>query len=203
MTPKPLIPKSAFQEIKDFLTFPFRAIFTHHQIVKTLGLSTLQDDRLLAVWPHLRGRVLDVGAGDNRLVLLYKNGVGVDVYNWEPSLTIIQDAARLPFEEGSFDTVCMLACLNHIPNREKALVEARRVLKPGGRLVLTMIDPWIGYLSHLPHEESHVRGMHEGEVMGLWPSQVRKMVTEAGFVYEKRIPFYYWMNNVYLAAKPL
>lgn len=202
MDPRPISPKSPLQHLKDFIFFPIRAIFTHKPFVRSMGLSTLQDERLLAVWPHLRGRVLDIGAGDNRLIRLYKNGVGVDVYPWHDSLTLIQDAGKLPFDNNSFDTITIMAGLNHIPNRDTALKECFRVLKPSGNLVLTMIDPWIGYLSHVPHEESHERGMHCDEVMGLWPSQVKALICNAGFIYSKTEFFFYGLNRVYIAAKP-
>ncbi|WP_323447559.1 SAM-dependent methyltransferase [Streptomyces yaizuensis] len=47
------------------------------------------------------------------------------------------DAAALPFEDASFDAVWMLESIIHMPDRLQALGEAARVLRPGGRLVLT------------------------------------------------------------------
>src|SRR5690242_3708582 len=49
------------------------------------------------------------------------------------------DAARLPFADGSFDAVLFRDLLHHLPDRARALDEARRVLKPGGRL--TLVEP--------------------------------------------------------------
>ena len=42
------------------------------------------------------------------------------------------EAARLPFEDGSFDLVFGHAVLHHLPDLEAAFVEFRRVLRPGG-----------------------------------------------------------------------
>jgi SAM-dependent methyltransferase len=42
------------------------------------------------------------------------------------------DAARLPFEDGSFDLVLGHAVLHHLPDLEGAFREFRRVLAPGG-----------------------------------------------------------------------
>ena len=46
------------------------------------------------------------------------------------------DATALPFEDASVDAVVLTAVLGEIPDRAAALAEIRRVLKPGGRLVV-------------------------------------------------------------------
>jgi ubiquinone/menaquinone biosynthesis C-methylase UbiE len=46
------------------------------------------------------------------------------------------DAERLPYRDSSFDLVCNLGSLEHFLDMEAALRETRRILKPGGRLVL-------------------------------------------------------------------
>ncbi len=45
--------------------------------------------------------------------------------------------ATLPFETGAFDMVACLEGIEHVVDRHRTLRELRRVLKPGGRLVLT------------------------------------------------------------------
>lgn len=53
------------------------------------------------------------------------------------------DAARLPFKDGTFDVVLMVAVLGEVTDRYAALREVARVLKPGGRLSVTELpgDP--------------------------------------------------------------
>ena len=46
------------------------------------------------------------------------------------------DATALPYEDGSVDAVVLTAVLGEIPDPVAALREIRRVLKPGGRLVV-------------------------------------------------------------------
>jgi ubiquinone/menaquinone biosynthesis C-methylase UbiE len=46
------------------------------------------------------------------------------------------DARRLPYEDGTFDGAFLVAVLGEIPDQDAALRELRRVLKPGGRLVV-------------------------------------------------------------------
>ena len=50
--------------------------------------------------------------------------------------TVEADAQRLPFEDESFDAATLISMLHHVEDRGAALAEARRILRPGGRLVL-------------------------------------------------------------------
>jgi ubiquinone/menaquinone biosynthesis C-methylase UbiE len=46
------------------------------------------------------------------------------------------DAQRLPYPDGSFDASYLVATLGEVPDQGNVLNELRRVLKPGGRLVV-------------------------------------------------------------------
>jgi ubiquinone/menaquinone biosynthesis C-methylase UbiE len=50
--------------------------------------------------------------------------------------TMRADAQQLPFKDGAFDAATMISMLHHVQDRRAALAEARRILRPGGRLVL-------------------------------------------------------------------
>ncbi len=52
-----------------------------------------------------------------------------------PVERVFLDAERLPFESGRFDTIVSTWTLCTIPDVAAALAEARRVLKPGGKLL--------------------------------------------------------------------
>ena len=53
------------------------------------------------------------------------------------------DAQALPYPDGTFDAAYLAATLREIPDQDAALRELRRVLKPGGRLVVgeSLPDP--------------------------------------------------------------
>src|SRR5918993_421189 len=78
------------------------------------------------------------------------------------------DAQALPYPDGHFDAAYLVATLGEIPNKERALRELRRVLKPGGRLVVgeSQPDPHMVSLDKL-RMLAHATGMtYEGRIGG-------------------------------------
>lgn len=49
----------------------------------------------------------------------------------------VADITRLPYLDGSFETIVSCETVEHVPHPERAFHELARVLKPGGRLLLT------------------------------------------------------------------
>lgn len=54
----------------------------------------------------------------------------------EPFLEGLLESIHKPFADGSFDSVVCTYSLCNIPDTERAVGEMKRVLKPGGRLIL-------------------------------------------------------------------
>ncbi len=54
---------------------------------------------------------------------------------------VVADAQALPLAEGSFDHAFFVAVLGEVPDPVRALEEARRVLRPGGRVIITEYFP--------------------------------------------------------------
>ena len=46
------------------------------------------------------------------------------------------DARELPYQDNAFDAAYLVATLGEVPEQQRALEELRRVLKPGGQLVV-------------------------------------------------------------------
>lgn len=145
----------------------------------------LEKKRIKLVKKNVVGYLCDIGCGNNKLVKEYKNGKGVDVFPWEGVDIIVKNSGILPFKNSEFDTVSIIAALNHIPNREEVLKEAFRITKPNGRLLITMIPPLISTIWHILRSPWDVdqskRGMVEGEVYGLRKKEIIELSKKAGF----------------------
>ena len=83
--------------------------------------------------------------------------VAAGIANVEPSQG---DARRLPYADASFDAAFLVTVLGEVPDQDAALRELRRVLKPGGRLV-------VGELLGDPHMVRERALRERGERAGL------------------------------------
>ncbi len=193
--------KNIIQTVWDFVGILFRLVLFDQSWLPKFGWTTLEEERLGQVLGCLEGKLLDIGSGPNTLVRRYGNGIGVDVYDWGYGTVVVEDTSQLPFESYSFDTITCVASLNHIPNRQDVLLEIKRLLKPGGKLIITMINPFLGDIGHKIwwYDEHHERGgMEEGEVGGIWQKDLVEMCEVAGFKLRLHKRFVYGMNNLYV-----
>lgn len=187
------------------IAFPLLSLLSREQTLK-LGLTPIDDERVIMALKHTKGRLLDIGCGANNYVRSYGNGVGVDVAKWEGCDQLIEDAAKLPFDDNSFDTVSYLACLNHIPNRNDSVKEAARVLKKDGRIIVTMITPrlgsfihWLRFRNDPDNQERHIN--RNDELMGMSHEQTESILRDAGFTNIKQKSFVFGLNNIYIAER--
>ena len=70
-----------------------------------------------------------------------------------------EDCQKTSFSDAQFDTAFMSLVL-HFTEPERTLAEMRRILKPGGRLILSNLDPWP--LKGLDRLRCRVRVLFEG-----------------------------------------
>lgn len=128
-------------------------------VKKTLDLDPNEAARQRWLRETLAGlpsglRILDAGAGELRNKPLcahldyvsqdfgqYEgrgNQAGLQTGAWDTSrIDIVSDIADIPQPDASFDAILCSEVLEHLPSPELALAEFRRLLKPGGTLILT------------------------------------------------------------------
>lgn len=83
------------------------------------------------------GTVLDLGAGLRPFAgLLPGRTIALD-HRPRPTIDLVGDAHCLPFGDATFDAVVSTEVFEHLQDPPRAAEEIIRVLKPGGRLVLT------------------------------------------------------------------
>jgi len=114
------------------------------KLLEAAGMAALRD-RLL---PGLRGRVLEIGAGTGVNFPRYGPAARVVALDADPAAAhflsrradaprlVCADAERLPFRAASFDAVVFTLVLCTVREPARAAAEARRVLLPGGVVVV-------------------------------------------------------------------
>ncbi len=104
------------------------------------------------VCSRARGKVLEMAVGTGRNLPFYPRDVRLTGIELSPKMLAITqrraseigieadlregDAQNVPFPDASFDTVIATLALCTIPDDRRAVAEAARVLRPGGRLLL-------------------------------------------------------------------
>ncbi|GAA0714047.1 class I SAM-dependent methyltransferase [Dokdonella soli] len=104
------------------------------------------------------GRILDIGCADRWIEQQLPQGsdyIGLDylatgkhMYGARPDL--FADASQLPLADASVDTVVILEVMEHLRRPHEALQEIARVLRPNGRLLLSM--PFLYPIHDAPHD---------------------------------------------------
>ena len=78
----------------------------------------------------------------------------------------------LPVDDSTLDAAVMMLVLHHLPSPVPALMEARRVLKPGGRLLI---------VDMAPHEHEEYRQQMGHVWLGFSDEHMRRLLDQAGF----------------------
>ena len=132
----------------DFVNFGYWAPGTRDQQEACENLM----EKLLAFLPERTGTILDAacgkGATTRHLLKYYApeavTGINISEKQLQTCAAnapgcrfLLMNAADLKFEDGTFDNILCVEAAFHFDTRERFLREACRVLKPGGRLLLS------------------------------------------------------------------
>jgi ubiquinone/menaquinone biosynthesis C-methylase UbiE len=158
-----------------------------------------------AVAPQPGERLLDIGCGPGLLAreLGVRVGPGGSVAgldlsedmlalgaelgpppgNAAPISYVTGDATALPYPDRSFDAVVSTQVYEYVPDMPRALAEAIRVLRPGGRIVILDTD-WDSLVWHATDERLHARVLTAWDEHLADPHLPRKLpglLRDAGF----------------------
>lgn len=157
--------------------------------------------------------VVDIGCGHtphllNRLEHYIKNGFGIDPLIKDqtlPKFKLLSQllADKIPLRSNFADFVTMAAVLEHLDNPEAILSEAHRILKKGGKLLLTTPShfnkPLLEFLSFGLGLVS-VREIAEHKRY-FWKKELLDAIQRAKFRKIKHEYFELWLNNFIVAEK--
>ena len=97
------------------------------------------------------------------------------------SVELVQgDFADLPLPQSSFDTLILHQVLHFAQDPQKALLEAARVSKPGGRIAIIDFDA---------HDREELRERHAHAWLGFSDEQLTQLMKNAGFAPVRTIAF--------------
>jgi SAM-dependent methyltransferase len=141
-----------------------------------LQLKTIVDC-LSKSLPQLSGKILDIGAGESPWKYLLGRDTtyqGIDIQSAEAfgmiksRDVIYYDGLTIPFPSNEFDAALCIEVLEHTQNPKVLLSEAFRVLKRGGKLVITV--PWSARVHHIPFDYHRFT-----------PFQLERLMEQSGF----------------------
>jgi SAM-dependent methyltransferase len=104
-------------------------------------------DEAVKKWaPEITGRILDVGCGTkpyrNYFQVEHYIGLEVDQGRLRPDVEFTYDGGKFPFGDAAFDSVVSFQVLEHVRDPVFFVSEIRRVVKPGGRVLITVPFVW-------------------------------------------------------------
>lgn len=100
----------------------------------------------------LNGLVLDYGCGLSPYKCLFKDNsyVAADIYKNSNEVLLIKNGYELELGDNSIDSIISTQVLEHVEDIDLVLSEFKRVLKPGGKAIITM--PFMFYAHGQPYD---------------------------------------------------
>ena len=146
--------------------------------------------RIISGFAKGHNSILDIGCGSSRIILDLPSAIGMDILEnklrWlkrEHRLLVKGSCESLPFRNGHFSAVICSEVIEHVPDTPHILQEMRRVLKPGGKLILGTpdYDRWLWLLLEWVYGIVHPGGYAEEHITHFTYRALRRRLQDAGF----------------------
>jgi len=193
-----LIQKHGFKKYQKMLCSPFNPTWLNNE-----NNPVLEEMKILRKWVgNINGhRVLDMGCGGDKV---HEDAVGVDlVPDGEFSMSgkhlsnkgvdVIADVGgKMPeFKDGEADIIIAKHVLEHVVDHVTTLKEWKRILKPGGRLMVCLPDP--DMFDAINCDPTHVHAFNQ--------QSIRSLLELLGFHVEQQFPVKYGWTHMTEAVK--
>jgi len=118
----------------------------------------------------------------------------VDICKRHGCRAVQGDVNNLPFLSKSIDFVLFMEVIEHLEHPEKAIQEIRRILVPGGRLVIVFPNDRVFKIARTLTLRFREAAYDPGHVRQWTPHDTRDLLKRNGFntVFSRNIPFYLW-----------
>ena len=156
--------------------------------------------------------IVDLGCGEGIALEKFernfpeKKAIGVDLeienieICVEHGLTAIYgDVCALPIPDASFDACLCIDMLEHLKDPQQPLREIKRILKPGGRLIIVVPNDrnfFLARLALLMFKEAYYDVGHQRQ----WrPRDLMNLLTGEGFtiIAMRNLPFIFWQTSLH------
>lgn len=128
---------------------------------------------IVCAWARGAGKTLDIGCGSSVILQSINDVVGLDIlhnklrYMRRYDVPLVRGSVlALPVRDAAFDCVVCSQVIEHLPYDERIFAELRRVLRPGGLLILgtpdydtvgwRLIEPLYGFFAPGGYKDEHV-----------------------------------------------
>lgn len=149
--------------------------------------------------PNLQGKLLDFGCGRKPYDHLFhvSEYIGIDMENTghehtNSKIDVFYDGRNIPFPDNSFDSVFCSEVFEHVFNLEEVLTEIKRVLKPGGKMLITVPFAWNEH--EIPFDFARYTSFGIKDILGRNGFSVQHLKKSGNFV---RVLFQLWSLYFY------